>query len=230
MATTHMMFSFRFFVPYLPAAVVVTIDLARRAANTREVALASPRLTALLAGFLASLVVFQIYQTAYTYDKSVNGIALVGEYRSLGVRDYRQFMQVLRQQALDIQKHWATTGGNKDRRPRILTYAAGMLPYTFRDSYIYEQLVSYRHCFQRHNQGLYADYLHILAPRQGTVEQQLPKPENSYSLVSSYAMVFDGSQQEFLVYYNPEPNDQNLSATINEPCQSGAQEASVPLP
>jgi hypothetical protein len=93
-----------------------------------------------------------------------------------------------------------------------------MLPYTFRESYIYEKLVSYRHCQERYQQGLYADYIHILAPRQGQVSKQLPKPEDSYFLVSSYEMFFDGSMQNFLVYYNPKPEDHNLSAGIFEPC------------
>jgi hypothetical protein len=66
---------------------------------------------------------------------------------------------------------------------------------------------------------LYADYLHILAPRQGEVNQQLPKPEDSYDLVSSYEMFFDGSMQRFLVYYNPKPEANNLSIRINDPCK-----------
>jgi hypothetical protein len=100
-----------------------------------------------------------------------------------------------------------------------------MLPYTFRESYIYEKLVSYRHCHQRYQQGLYADYLHILAPRQGPVDQQLPKSEENYALVSSYEMFFDGSMQTFLVYYNPEPAAHNLSLRINDACKQ-AEKAS----
>jgi arabinofuranosyltransferase len=229
-ATHHMMFSFRFFVPYLPAAVIIAVDLVQRASETSEVKVPSLRTASLLTSFLICLALFQIYQTIYTYDHSVNGISLIGEYRSLGVRDYRKFMQILKQEAFDIEKHWDVTLGKSDERPRIITYAAGMLPYTYRDSYIYEQLVSYRHCFQRHNQGLYADYLHILAPRQGTIEQQLPKPEDQYTLISSYQMSFDGSQQEFLVFYNPKPRDNNLTATINEPCHQGEQDALVSTP
>jgi hypothetical protein len=81
--------------------------------------------------------------------------------------------------------------------------------------------VSYRHCHQRYNQGLFADYIHILAPRLGQVDEQLPKPEDDYSLISSYEMFFDGSKQKFLVYYNPEPESHNLSVGIYEPCQGG---------
>jgi hypothetical protein len=36
-------------------------------------------------------------------------------------------------------------------------------------------------------------------------------------------MFFDGSNQEFLVYYNSKPEDNNISAKIFEPCQQGEQ-------
>jgi arabinofuranosyltransferase len=221
MATHHMMFSFRFFVPYLPAAVLLVVDLIRRASETEEGAPPVGRRGILLGGFLLCLTLFQIYQSVYTYQRSVNGIALVGEYRLLSVRDYVAFMDILEQEALDVEAHWDGVKGEHSRQPRIITYAAGMLPYAFRASYIYEQLVSYRHCFERHQQGLFADYIHMVAPRHGTVGEQLPLPESHYSLVSSYELFFDGSLQQFLVYYNPTPENHNLSARIHEPCQEG---------
>ena len=223
MATHHMMFSFRFFVPYLPAAAILVVDLLHRAIETTHVDLLSRRPASLFAGFLLCIMLFQLYQDVYTYNRSVNGISTIGEYRSLGIRDYVKFMQILKQEALDIEKHWDKIKGGMNRRPRVITYAAGMLPYTFRDSYIYEKLVSYRHCFQRYDQGLYADYLHILAPRHGQIDEQLPGSDDNYSLVSSYEMFFDGSNQEFLVYYNPKPEDNNLSQRIYEPCQGVEQ-------
>ncbi len=229
-ATHHMMFSFRFFVPYLPATVILLVDLLSRASETHKVDWASRRGAILFTGLLLFLTLFQVYQIAYTYTHSVNGVAFIGEYRSLGVRDYLRFLEILEQQALDIETHWGTIRGAQNLPPRILTYAAGMLPYTFRDAYIYEKLVSYRHCHQRYQQGLYADYLHILAPRLGSVGQQLPEPEDQYALVSSYEMVFDGSPQQFLVYYNPRPEPHNLTARIYEPCQRGESGLSSGLP
>lgn len=223
MATHHMMFSFRFFVPYLPSTVIIVVDLIRRGSETNELDLFSKRTATLLIGFLLCLSLFQLYQIVYTYNKSVNGISSIGEYRSLSVRDYLRFMQTLRQEALDIEQHWDKIKGDKNRRPRIITYAAGMLPYTFRDSYIYEKLVSYRHCHQRYKQGLFADYIHILAPRLGEIDEQLPKSEDNYSLISSYEMFFDGSKQKSLVYYNPKPEDHNLTVRIYEPCQQDEQ-------
>ena len=60
-----------------------------------------------------------------------------------------------------------------------------------------------------------------LLPRQGQVDQQLPRSEDSYDLVSSYEMFFDGSMQKFLVYYNPMPEENNISVRINDPCEMG---------
>ena len=221
MATHHMMFSFRFFVPYIPSTVILVVDLLRRASESREVDLTIGKPAYLFTGFLVCLTLFQLYQNVYTFNHSVNGISPIGEYRQLGIRDYVSFVQILKQEALDIEKHWEVINGDSGRRPRIITYAAGMLPYAYRESYIYEQLVSYRHCHERHQQGLYADYLHILAPRLGQVDQQLPRSEDSYYLVSDYEMFFDGSMQEFLVYYNPKPEEHNLSGRIYEPCELG---------
>ena len=219
MATHHMMFSFRFFVPYIPSIVILVVDLLRRASENRKVNLSSGRPAVIFSGFLLCLMLFQLYQNAYTYNHSVNGISSIGEYRALGIRDYVSFMHILKHEALDIENHWEMTNGDTATHPRILTYAAGMLPYAYRESYIYEKLVSYRHCHERYQQGLYADYIHIIAPRQGQINQQLPRHEDSYNLVSSYEIFFDGSMQKFLVYYNPQPEAHNLTAGIYEPCE-----------
>jgi hypothetical protein len=208
-------------VPYIPSAAILLVDLLRHTEKNSGVDLSTGRPAYLFTGFLSFLMLFQLYQNQYTYNHSVNGLSPIGEYRALGIRDYAAFMQILEQEGVDIENHWEMINADSNRRPRIITYAAGILPYVYRDAYIYEKLVSYRHCHERYQQGLYADYIHILAPRQGQVDQQLPRPENSYYLVSSYEMFFDGSMQEFLVYYNPMPEEHNLSARIYEPCELG---------
>ena len=227
-ATHHMMFSFRFFVPYIPAAAILVVDLLRNASEITEVDSFSGRPARVFTGFLLCLMLFQIYQNVYTYRRSVNGISMIGEYRSLGVEDYVRFIQILKQEALDIEKHWELIGGAMNRRPRIITFAAGMLPYTYRDAYIYEKLISYRHCHQRQNQGLHADYIHILAPRLGQLDEQLPGPDERYLMVSAYELYFDGSKQMFLVYYNPNPEEHNLGRKIYEHCQQ-LEKAKIPI-
>jgi hypothetical protein len=225
MATQHMMFSFRFFVPYIPATVILVVDILSHAAETREQDLSMGKPAYLFIGFLLCLTLFQLYQNVYTYNYSVNGISSIGEYRDLGIRNYVGFIQILKQEALDIENHWAGINADGGRPPRIITFAAGMLPYTYRDSYIYEKLVSFRHCHERYQQGLHADYIHILAPRQGQVDEQLPGPDDNYYLVSSYEMFFDGSMQKFLVYYNPKPEAHNLSIGINDFCKQSEKVA-----
>jgi hypothetical protein len=220
-ATHHMMFSSRYFVPYVPAAVLVVVELVRRGAEASSVDLSSRHTANVLLALFGALLALQLYQEAYTYSRSINGIAPVGEYRAVGIRDYGKFMQLLSQEALDMEAHWQQVGVGRARPPRILTYAAGILPYVFRESYIYEKLVSYRHCHQRIDQGLYADYLHIIAPRHGPVSEQLPGPDENFTLVSSYDLYFDGAQQQLIVYYNPRPLENNLRASINAHCQDG---------
>lgn len=228
MATHHMMFSFRFFVPYLPLTVIIVGDLICHAFETNEeVDLTSRRITFLFPGFLLCLSLFQLYQIVYTYNNSVNGISSIGEYRSLGIRDYLIFMKTLKQEAASIEKHWDKVNGDKNRHPRISTYAAGMLPYSVKDSYVFEQLVSYRHCHRLSNRRLFADYIHIMAPRHGRVDRQLPKSEDNYSLISSYEIFFDGSKQKLLVYYNPNPEDYNLGSRIDKPCRQAEQGAAL---
>lgn len=217
-ATHHMMFSSRYFVPFLPTAVLLVVDFVR-ASEPPAATRASHKATALFLVFVGGLVGLQLYQEAYTYDRSVNGLAPIGEYRALGVREYVDFTRILRQEGLDIEAHWMTVEDSLRRPPRILTYAAGVLPYTFREAYIYEKLVSYRHCQQRVRQGLYADYLHLIAPRHGSITEQLPGPVNDFVLISAYEADFDGTWQRFLVYFNPNPRPHNLSADIGLPCR-----------
>jgi arabinofuranosyltransferase len=86
-ATHHMMFSFRFFVPYIPATVILVVDLVRRASETSEIDLTTGRPAYLFTGFLLCLTLFQLYQNVYTYNHSINGISSLGQYRAVGIRD-----------------------------------------------------------------------------------------------------------------------------------------------
>lgn len=217
MATKHMMFSFRYFVPYIPATVLMVAGLLQNTSSTRgNKTLYSRRGTAMLNGFILCLFLFQAYQVAHTYNKSVN---VFGEYRGLSIRDYQAFIDTLRRQSQDTGEHWESVRSDHNRPPRVHTYAAGVLPYVFRDSYVYSSLISYRHGDSEVDQvelKRSADYIHILAPRHGAAERQLPLPLESYSLVSSYELSFDGHNEMLLVYYNPDPEPHRLSARIGE--------------
>lgn len=234
MATTHMMFSFRFFVPYLPAVALVLGDLAgafarrlgdpgRRRAFDRAVGLT-----------VGSLLLLQAFQLHHTRSRSVNGLSLVGEYRETGVEDYAAFVAALEAQAADVRAHWQSVGPD-DRQPRIYTFAGGVLPWAFRDSYVYETLASWRDCAddQPRVDGpnvwmqptvdlrRSADYVHVITPRHGPVASQLPKPVARYERVSSRQIAFDGAEERLLVFHDPDPAPHRLGTRIHDPCPTG---------
>jgi len=147
MAQTHMMFSFRYFVPYIPAFAILVVDLVGRAmeGGSWVVERRDRALRLVILGLLA----FQGLQVLYTYAGSVNGMSRWGEYRETGVPQYVGFISTLQRQAADIREHWSTLEDRPPRLPRIYTYAGGVVPYEFRESYVYETLVSYRHWCRR---------------------------------------------------------------------------------
>ncbi len=215
-ATTHMMFSFRYFVPYLPATAILLGDLCRRremSAGERAVAGArQPRYVLLL----VAMLVFQIFQAGWTYTRSLDGLSLLGEYRGIGARDYAgRFLPALALNAKDTRAHWTRLG--ETRPPRISTFAAGLLPYTYHDAYIYEKLVSFRfNC--RYDLRTSSDYLHIMTPRHGSVKYQLAKPIDEYELVSSHTTFFDGRSETLMVFYDPAPAPNRLPPGVHDPC------------
>ena len=122
----------------------------------------------------------------------------------------------------DYAKDWQKRIGGKvmgyfcTYAPEEIIYAAGMLPYSLRDAYIYERLISYRHnsSISIHELKRSADYVHIIAPVHGTVEEQLPKSRDSYSLISSHQLYLDGLNQECLVFYDSNPEHYPLESRI----------------
>jgi arabinofuranosyltransferase len=230
MAQTHMMFSFRYFVPYIPAFAIISADLVGRALSGRG--LTHTRRSSVLGLAVLTLVAFQGFQVHYTFDRSVNGLSPWGEYRATGVRDYVRFINTLRHEGENIREHWATVPNSSQRLPRIYTYAGGVVPHTFRESYIYETLVSYRHCPPEEGRveapnvwmtiqvdlRSSADYIHMLTPRHGPIPPQLPRPVERFDLISSYEVVFDGYPERFLVFHNPSPAPHTLTSTLHGRC------------
>lgn len=221
MATTHMMFTFRYFVPYIPSAVLlisITLQHLFFTGNNKNSGMIwhSKKGTEIFNVFILSLLLFMCFQVAYTYNFSIN---VIGEYRKLSIQNYGIFIDILRKQSESIQDHWKSVQNDKTRLPRMNTRTAGMLPYEFKDSYVYSSLVSYRHNNFGYNASKYkpsSDYIHIITPRHGTVKQQLPMPPEKYLLISSYQMNFDGHNENFFVYFNFNPEPHTLSKKINE--------------
>ncbi len=219
MATVHMMFSFRFFMPYTPVLVFILIDIYGTYSSHLKEDVIKQRFNKYFSFFLIMFIAFQSFQLFYTYNYSLNGLLINYEYGKNGVINSTNLMEKLEKAARDIKLHWESLDKPRERPPRIHTFAAGILPYTYKDAYIYETLISYRHnC--KYEVKLSSDYILILTPRHGIIERQLPNPVDSYELISSGKLVFDGEENYLIVAYNPNPGTNKIPPGINENCRN----------
>ena len=160
------------------------------------------------------------------YQRSLQGLGTFGEYSEQGVAGYaRDYVPAMMRNAADVKAHWATT--NKGREPRIWTFAAGALPYAYREAYIFEALVSFRHRCPAEERGsrpdgrvwrAHADYVHAFT-RHGRLPRLLaPVQAKDVRLISEQSIHFNGRDEKLLVYYNPEPLPNVLPPRIDAPC------------
>lgn len=206
-ATAHMMFCFRIFVPFLPAAIVVALDL---------VSLKGRRGARSDAALLLGIVLLLGLQSVFVWRVSVDGMSSVGEYKRLGLRDYsRLFLTALEANASDVRDHWDGLGVG--RAPRLTTFAVGRMPYALKEAYVYERLVSFRHrCTYDYRRS--SDYVHVLVPRHGPLERQLGADPSRFERVSSHPIMFDGELETFAVFYQPNATPNRLPRTVVESC------------
>lgn len=212
----HMMFGYRAPIPYLPLFAFALVSLRDGAA---------PRWP-----WFAAIIVLQATLAIAVYAKTLNPAVVSWglregthpEYAHQSLAGYsREFEAALRAQAAAIETHWRAQRESARRPPRILTFAEGVLPYEYRDSYVFGTLVSYRReCRPDLNPS--ADYIHILAPRHGRSREQL-KTVGSAVPVTARAFPFDGRTEFSEVYFNPSPRPNPLPSRIGQPCVSSAQ-------
>jgi hypothetical protein len=224
-AAFHMMFTYRFFVPYLAPAALAAIHLFRKAGWKWEGR--SPAAGVLLVGLLAAqtglgLLVYHRTLNPTPVDPRLLGFSHGYEYAAESARSYEEnFIGAMKLNAADTRGHWQDLAQKPERPPRVMTYAGGVFPYFFRDTYVIENLISYRHnCSPEINRlQRAADYLQILVPRHGPVKSQLAGLPPDLELVSSHEASFDGSKQKFMVYYQPYPLKNPLPEDIRGPCR-----------
>jgi hypothetical protein len=226
MATVHMMFAFRHFAPYFGAMALGLGHVARRADDGAAAGRESSRVW-YVAGAAALLVlcVHALHAEAM-YHRSLQGLGTFGEYGDQGAAGYsRDYIPAMMKNAADVRVHWSTL--NKDRAPRIWTFAAGALPYAYREAYIYEALVSFRHrcpAAEGHDRPdgrvwrAHADYIHAFT-RHGSLPRLLaPVRTRQVKLISEQPIHFNGRDERLLVYYNPAPLPSTLPPRIDDSC------------
>jgi hypothetical protein len=211
--TTHMMFSFRYFVPYIPAFSII---IANFYAQYDEDINYKQFVSAVVV-----IIIFQIFQAFYTYQFSINGIVLNGEFRNLGIKTHNNGEKILKETALDIKEHWNRLAISKVRPPRICTPAEGILPFNYREAYIYGPLVSYRHYCSPFDYGIFnyynnldthADYIIFV-----TSNEEVKKITKTYTIKS---VGMPGVKENLIVMFNPKPYDNILPKKINMPCEA----------
>jgi arabinofuranosyltransferase len=223
MVTTHMMFSYRFLIPFLPILVFLAIDLFRRLPHGQVASahslLASGTVMCVLHGIvIVTLIKFSL------------NLGAIGEYRSLTLEQYQGFVQVLESQCDTIHSHWSRTQQRRkgiagpDDRPTVYVYAAGVAGYRLAGFRIVDSsIISYRHYFRGGSSGVSraADYL-VVTSRHGRYETQLGGLlKNLEPLQGAEKWIdFDGRQESFNVYYNPAPSGLRLPDYVNGPSPS----------
>jgi arabinofuranosyltransferase len=213
MATEHMMFAFRAFAAYVPAAAI----LIAQAMPSRDT-FPEPRHSLPWVSGIAALAFFQAFHSWLIHRYSLNGLSPVGEYTAIGARDMsRAFMPMLGEQADAIARDWPMRRPSRERPARVSTYVGGLVPWRLPDFYFYETLASYRHG-EDHLRGfsVHADYIMTLTPLFGPIPAQL-EGVKVHERIYEKELLFDGLRAVFAVYYNPAPLPHVLGPRVDQP-------------
>ena len=216
--TKHMMFSYRLFVPVIPVMVLAAMAIGRPVAGAARAA-----------ALLAAAAVLQAGLAVYLHTTSLNPTVLhvfgpaasrVFEYPQVTLANYaEEFLPAMRRNALDTRAHWQELGRD-GRVPRVHTFGAGVLPFHYGEAYVLDSLAGYRHdCdYDWPDWRRAADYMHVMWPMHGSLEDQLGPLLDRSELVSRQVIAFDGRTQHLDVYYNPRPEPKRQSDRVDRPC------------
>ncbi len=214
--TKHMMFSYRLLVPAIPAVALAAMA-AGRLAGRRALA------------FGAVALIVQAGLSVWVYAGTLNptpmhafgpGISRMFEYSQQSLNGYAvDFVPAMRANAEDTRTDWEARR-LEARPPRVHTFGAGVLPYLYEEAYVLDSLAGYRHdCdFDWADWRRAADYMHVMWPMHGTLEEQLGPLAARVELVSRQVIQFDGRTQHLDVYYNPRPLAKRQSDRVDRPC------------
>ena len=213
-ATVHMMFGYRLLLPYLPVLIVLVLNLVALADDASE---STRRVTRKLVPVLVLfLLVFQAAQARVVYARSLGGIGISGEFNSMSLSTYStRYLSVMEAGCRDLERHIQNVPRFRTRAPRFLTFAEGYIPYCLDTLYVYGHIVSYRvnvnpgwPIDERFHRS--ADYVYVLHPRHGSIADQLRFSVDTYEVISSHTIEYDGRDETFAIYYNPAPESAQL--------------------
>lgn len=214
-AGQHMMFGYRMFVPYLPAAgLLLTLAVP---ADRHWVA------SAILAWQGAMIAIVSSVGVNPAPLTRLPGLqAAYAEYEFITPRSYGLFMDMLREDSREIAAHWRNTG--KPEVPRIYLRTGGT-GYWLRDFYVYESLVSFRQgCGDQLGERIRASHymqqmdMSQLGDIVRTIGQERPDVMAGDKLLFSTVIDWMG-QKETGYLYGPDPSALVLGPEVDSPCR-----------
>ncbi len=215
-ATVHMMYAYRFFVPFLPALWLALLPRDARVGPGATAAI-------LVAQTLVALLLWQ-----YSQNPNLSLLARRQapaderhEFSTLGARYTADVDRAVRAQADDVHAHWPRAG--HARPPRMAVETGGLLPWRVPEAYVLEKLVSWRrYCA---NPGARAaDYWQVFRPvPEGVAADALPAPAPGWERVSTRTITVDGlmpAPQRLAVelWFQQDAAPPRLPATVDGSC------------
>jgi hypothetical protein len=220
--TKHMMYAYRFYVPFLPVLALVAVDAVQ------------PALLRRVAPITMLITLLQLSLGFVLYYKSENpSLALLWEHGNemresfefahMGARHTDQFLEQVAAQAEVISRHWPQQEAAQGRPPRVSAATGGLLPYLLPSSYVFETLVSYRHVCRPDTEPL-ADYVQVIYRGESASDAARERERSGRDLIARTSFMAEGLLDRPVevvleIWYRVATSQINLPDRIAGPCE-----------
>lgn len=225
----HMMFGYRFYVPFVPTLVALSLRATQPTEALRRWMVVGPLsanivLFAIVHSFTVNPNLFHpsLYEPHYGFLSRLERRGVTYEYTKLGAVEYGDFIDALQQTGRAVGADAEARG--IARSARLATIIAGATPNEIPDIYVYDNLVGVRrNCPTLLRTETYraADYVELMIPRFGRLDQLLGDAKPSATLVSDVELEFDGGREHIVIYFNPLASHTPVPAMLHDPCPPG---------
>jgi hypothetical protein len=206
-STVHMMFAYRFFIPYLPAFAFLAAKM--RAPSAHSPSSLSWRAAVGFALACGSQIGLGLLTLMLSADPAP--FARV-EFRSVSLRELMAYGDYLENMAEAVKNHWLQQEESRLRAPRIVVFAGGIWPYIQRDAYFFDELVSYRHaCDPDANMADYAQQ------PVADGERRSPPGDSPDGVLAGTVFRFSWGLSTG-IHFNAHPHPNRLPPFIDAPC------------
>jgi arabinofuranosyltransferase len=225
----HMMFGYRFYVPFIPALVAFSMRLAQPSVGLSRWAFVPPlavnlALLLIVHSYTVNPTLFHpaLFEPHYGFLSRMAKRGFAYEYTREGAAAYGDFIAALRRTGRAIAED--AEARQISRSASLATIIAGATPNEIPDIYVYDNLVGVRrNCPTLERQETYraADYIQFMVPRFGRLDTQLGGLKSTAILVSEVEFEFDGRKERLYAYFNPLALHTPVPKKLHDPCPPG---------